>query len=76
MSRIQSSPGEGEYRPARPAFDADFLFLRRFADPIVLTARAMLSYIFIVEGYGKIADYADVGGYMREHGSRPRCCRS
>jgi len=71
MARVQSSPGEGEYRRARPAFDADLLFLRRFADPIVLLARAMLAYIFIVEGYGKISDYAGVAGYMREHSVAP-----
>jgi putative oxidoreductase len=71
MQRVQSPPGEGEYRPARPAFDADLVFLRRFAGPLVLLARAMLSYIFVVEGYGKIADYADVATYMRENGVAP-----
>jgi len=71
MARVQSSPGEGAYRPARSGFDADLLFLRRFADPLVLLARAMLSYIFIVEGYAKIVDFAEVGGYMREHSVPP-----
>ncbi len=71
MSRIQWSPGEGEFHPARSAFDADLRFLRRFADPIVLLARAMLAYIFVIEGFGKIMNYADVGAYMREHGVAP-----
>jgi putative oxidoreductase len=66
MSHVQSSPGQRE--PAGQAFGADVLFLRRFADPLVLVARAMLAYIFVVEGFGKIAHYADVGTYMRDHG--------
>ena len=33
-------------------------------------ARAMLAYIFIVEGVGKIAGYAGVAGYMQAHGVR------
>jgi putative oxidoreductase len=68
MSRVQTSPEEGGYRPAKSSFDADLLFLRRFADPIVLFARAMLVYIFVVEGFGKIAHYAAVAAYMRENG--------
>ena len=28
----------------------------------------MLAYIFIVEGFGKIMDYAEVAAYMRDHG--------
>ena len=71
MLRVQSSPGEGEYRPARSAFDADLLFLRRFADPLVLLARAMLAYIFVVDGFGQIMNYADVGAYMRANGVAP-----
>jgi len=69
MSRVQPSPEQRE--PARRGFDADFLFLRRFADPLVLLARAMLAYIFVVEGIGKIAHYADVGVYMRDNGVAP-----
>ena len=68
MSRVQSPVGEGEYRPAGLGFDADLLFLRRFSGPLVLLGRAMLAYIFIVEGYGKIAGYAGVAAYMRGHG--------
>jgi putative oxidoreductase len=67
MSRVQSSPGRGDYRSGA-AFDADLVFLRRFAGPIVLLARAMLATIFIFEGLGKITDYAEVAAYMHDHG--------
>ena len=50
------------------AFDADLNFLARWAGPLGLLARAMLAYIFIVEGVGKIAGYAGVAGYMQAHG--------
>ena len=69
MSRVQSSPGRGGY--GSPPSDADLLFLRRFAGPVVLLARAMLAHIFIVEGFGKITGYADVAAYMRDHGVAP-----
>jgi putative oxidoreductase len=42
--------------------------LSGFADPAVLLARALMAYIFIVEGYGKLLHYSDVGEYMRSHG--------
>ncbi len=67
MSRVQSSPGRGDTQSGA-AFDADLLVLRRFADPVVLLARAMLAYIFIVEGFSKIMDYAEVAAYMRDYG--------
>jgi putative oxidoreductase len=67
MSHVQPSSGQAE--PARRGVDAGFLWL--FADPLVLLARAMLAYIFIAEGFGKIANYADVQGYMRDHGVAP-----
>jgi putative oxidoreductase len=41
---------------------------QRFIDPVVFLGRALLAYIFIVEGYGKIVDYSSVTGYMLEHG--------
>ncbi len=43
MSTLQSSPGRGEGRAV--GFDADLAFLRRFAGPVVLLARAMMAYI-------------------------------
>ena len=48
--------------------DADLNFLRRLAGPLALIARAMLAYLFIVEGAGKVAHYADVAGYMQANG--------
>jgi putative oxidoreductase len=38
----------------RALFDADLNFLVRLAGPLGMLARAMLAYIFIVEGGGKI----------------------
>jgi putative oxidoreductase len=63
----------GATRPdARPAqsrmFNADLQFLSRWAGPLGLAARAMFAYIFIVDGAGQIAHYADVAGYMQDHG--------
>jgi putative oxidoreductase len=55
----------------KPTLDADLLFLRRFADPLVLLARAMLAYIFVADGYVAIASFADVGAYMAQHGVAP-----
>jgi putative oxidoreductase len=37
-------------------------------DAVIFIARAMMAYIFIVEGYGKIVHYSGVAGYMVEHG--------
>ena len=53
-------------------FDADLAFLLRWSAPLGLMARAMLAYIFIVEGVGKIGHYADVAGYMTANGIDPR----
>ena len=52
----------------RRAFDADLNFVVRWAGPLGLLARAMLAYIFIVEGVGKIVGYAGVAGYMQARG--------
>ncbi len=62
-SRENSAPAGG----AR-AFDADLDFLARWAGPLGLIARAMLAYIFILEGAEKIGSYAGVVGYMQAHG--------
>jgi len=48
-------------------FDADLNFLVRWAGPLGLVARAMLAYVFIVEGVGKIAGYSGVASYMQAH---------
>jgi putative oxidoreductase len=49
-------------------FDADLNFLSRWAAPLGLLARAMLAYIFIVEGFSKIVTYASVADYMQASG--------
>ncbi len=49
-------------------FDADLNFLSRWDGPLGLLARAMLAYIFIVEGVGKIGGYAGVTDCMQAHG--------
>ena len=55
-------------RPGGLGLDWELAFLGRFAGPLLLLARAMLAYIFVVEGYGTIANYSDVGAYMAQHG--------
>jgi putative oxidoreductase len=63
------STGEGAAPPTNSrAFDADLAFLSRWAAPLGLLARAMMAYIFIVEGAEKIADYAGVVDYMQANG--------
>jgi putative oxidoreductase len=49
----------------------DAVFARLQA-PFLLLARAMLSFLFIVEGAGKIGAYAAVSDYMRQFGVDPR----
>ena len=65
MSDVEA-PAEADSRGA--ALDGELAFLGRFAGPLMLVARAMLAYLFVVEGYEKILDYADVGAYMAQHG--------
>ena len=71
MSHANTSPGEAASRAGRLGLDWELAFLGRFAGPLRALARAMLAYIFIMEGYGKIGDYADVGAYMADHGVAP-----
>ena len=47
---------------------ADPIVAGRLAGPVFIVARAMLAYLFIVEGAGKIGDYAGVVGYMQANG--------
>jgi putative oxidoreductase len=49
-------------------FDADLRFLSSWAGPLGLLARAMLAYIFVIEGAEKIGDYAGVVDYMQANG--------
>jgi putative oxidoreductase len=67
MSRTESSPRAAV--DPRAGFNlGELAVAQRFAGPLLLLARAMLAYIFIIEGYGKIADYHVVGAYMSQHG--------
>jgi putative oxidoreductase len=69
MPRVQISPhAPGPVAGERLLLDSDLLFLRRWAGPLALIARAMLAFIFIVEGWGKITNYAGVADYMRANG--------
>jgi len=69
MSRAERSPDEtGRGRTSSSAFDGDLMFLARFAGPLMLVARAMLAYIFVVSGASYIDQYADVAGYMQANG--------
>lgn len=54
--------------PSGGARDWDLALLTRWANPLLLLARAMLAYIFVVEGLGKIGGYAGVAEYMQAHG--------
>jgi putative oxidoreductase len=42
--------------------------LQPFAGLPLALARAMLAYLFVVEGYGKIVSYNAVADYMRQNG--------
>jgi putative oxidoreductase len=68
MSRAQYSREDTAPPAGGPAFDADLHFLSRWAGPLGLLGRAMLAYIFIVEGVEKIANYSGVVGYMQANG--------
>jgi putative oxidoreductase len=60
-------------RPANGrAFDWNLAFLTRLSGPLTLIARAMLAYVFIVDGWGAIADYAGTADYMQSNGVDPR----
>ena len=63
------SPREDAASPADArTFDADLNFLSRWAAPLGLLARAMLAYIFVIEGAAKITSYARVADYMQSNG--------
>jgi putative oxidoreductase len=68
MSRAQSTSEDGTSTAGRRTFDADLNFLSRWTGPLGLVARAMLAYIFIVEGAEKITGYAGVVDYMQANG--------
>jgi len=66
MSKL--SQDEAAARPLDRVLDWDLAFLTRWAGPLMLIARAMLAYIFLVEGAGKIANYSGVADYMLANG--------
>ena len=61
----------GDPSPTAAAIDGDLAFLRRFAGPLLLLARAMLSYIFLTDGWYQAGHYAEVGDYMSQNGVAP-----
>jgi hypothetical protein len=75
MSQAQRTRGGVTPPVEARAFDADLNLLVRWAGPLGLLARAMLAYIFIVEGAGKIAVYSGVADLCRPMGLTVGCCR-
>jgi putative oxidoreductase len=63
MSNLQSADEAGDV--LRRGGTAAFASL---ATPLTLIARAMLAYVFVVEGADKIATYAGVVAYMQAAG--------
>ena len=68
MSGDQSTREHAAPAAGGRTFDADLNFLSRWAGPLGLLARAMLAYIFIVEGIAEIGQYAGVVDYMQANG--------
>jgi putative oxidoreductase len=68
MSQMRSTREDATPSAGVRPFDANLNFLSRWIGPLGLLARAMLAYIFIVEGVGKIRGYAGVAEYMQAHG--------
>ena len=68
MSRAEPSPGDSSQMAGERLFDADLVFLRRFTGPLLLLARAMLAYIFVVSAVSYIGQYGSVADYMRANG--------
>ena len=64
MSRAESS--------SHGSYDSDLVFLWRFTGPVMLVARVMLAYIFIVSGAAYIGQYAGVAEYMQANGVNAR----
>jgi putative oxidoreductase len=68
MSQARYTREQAASPAGERTFDADLNFLSHWAGPLGLLARAMLAYIFIVEGIQKIGNYASVAGYMQSNG--------
>jgi putative oxidoreductase len=68
MSRAESSSPDASPAAGERLFDPDLVFLRRFTVPLLLVARVMLAYIFIVAGVTYVGQYAGVAEYMQANG--------
>ena len=68
MSRGRSTLEDGAPLTDGRTFDSDLNFLSRWAGPLGLLARAMVAYIFVVEGVEKITGYAGVVEFMQASG--------
>ena len=68
MARAPLTREDGASPADARTFDADLAFLSRFSGPLMVVARAMLAYIFIVEGAEKITTYSGVVEYMQDNG--------
>jgi putative oxidoreductase len=51
-----------------PRFDWGLTFLANWSAPIAFVARLGMSYVFVLDGYGAIADASGVGAYMEANG--------
>ena len=68
MSGDQSTREHAAPAAGGRTFDADLNFLSRASGPLMLLARAMLAYIFVVAGIAYIGQYAGVVDYMQANG--------
>jgi putative oxidoreductase len=68
MSQARSTREDAAPAAEERTFDADLDFLVRWASPLALIARAMLAYIFIIDGVEAIGNYAEVTQYMQANG--------
>jgi hypothetical protein len=67
MAHAELSRGAG--------LDWELGFLGRLSGPVLLLARAMLAYIFILEGYGKISGMPASPATWNSMAFPPLCCR-
>jgi putative oxidoreductase len=72
MSQAQHRRRRATPQANHRTFDADLNFFSHWAGPLGLFARAMLAYIFVVEGIDKILGYAGVADYMQANGLEGR----
>jgi putative oxidoreductase len=68
MSHAQSTREAAAPPADSRGLNADLAFLSRLSGPLMLAAREMLAYIFIVEGAEKVTSYAGVVDYMQANG--------